>query len=414
MHHQRFFKFFLSIAFLLLVQTYAWSKPYNTNTDSVKTAVDSASAQKDLIDIYVLFANNRIHRKQVKHKPKTEFIRFALFPAFGYTLQTGFAGAVAANAVFYNDEHDSAKASTISASVAFTQYNQVILPIIANIWTKNEKFNIISDFRYMNYPSQTFGLGAKSKPESGYFIDYSYLKIHQSVLTKLSHYFFAGAGFYFDYLWNVRELNPPENTITSFQRYGLRTYETATGVCLQALYDSRANQVNPQNGFYANIRYRKNYKAMGSTANWSSTIFEFRKYYHLPGNKKNVLALWNYNWFSLKGKAPYLLLPSTGWDDFYNTGRGYLQGRFRGQNMSYLEAEYRFEITKNGLLGGVCFGNVQTFEKHIPNIYKSLIPGGGVGLRIKLNKHSNTNLCIDYGWGSGGSRGFFVNLGEVF
>jgi hypothetical protein len=35
-------------------------------------------------------------------------------------------------------------------------------------------------------------------------------------------------------------------------------------------------------------------------------------------------------------------------------------------------------------------------------------------MRIKLVKHSSTNLCIDYGFGKDGSRGFFVNLGEVF
>jgi len=41
-------------------------------------------------------------------------------------------------------------------------------------------------------------------------------------------------------------------------------------------------------------------------------------------------------------------------------------------------------------------------------------PGYGAGLRIKLNKFSRTNVAIDYGFGAGGSRGFFVNLGEVF
>jgi hypothetical protein len=31
-----------------------------------------------------------------------------------------------------------------------------------------------------------------------------------------------------------------------------------------------------------------------------------------------------------------------------------------------------------------------------------------------MNKESSTNLSIDYGFGINGSRGFFVNLGEVF
>ena len=43
-----------------------------------------------------------------------------------------------------------------------------------------------------------------------------------------------------------------------------------------------------------------------------------------------------------------------------NTGRGFIQGRFRGKNFVYGEAEYRFGITRNRLLGGVVFSNAQS------------------------------------------------------
>src|SRR5262249_15608198 len=114
------------------------------------------------------------------------------------------------------------------------------------------------------------------------------------------------------------------------------------------------------------------------------------------------------------GAAPYLLLPSTGWDAYSNTARGYIQGRYRSRNMLYFESEYRFGITGNGLLGGVVFGNAQSFSERATGKYTYIQPGYGMGLRISLNKFSRTNLCVDYGWGSHGSGGFFVNLGEVF
>jgi len=107
-------------------------------------------------------------------------------------------------------------------------------------------------------------------------------------------------------------------------------------------------------------------------------------------------------------------LPSTGWDDQYNTGRGYIQSRFRAKQMVYGEAEYRFGITNNGFLGAVLFANVQSFSKNISNQLNVLAPGFGTGIRLKLNKNSNTNLCVDYGFGLNGSRGVFLNLGEVF
>ena len=82
--------------------------------------------------------------------------------------------------------------------------------------------------------------------------------------------------------------------------------------------------------------------------------------------------------------------------------------------MLYLESEYRFGITGNGLLGGVVFANAQSFTEPGANRFTYVQPGYGLGLRVSLNKFSRTNLCIDYGWGTHGSRGFFVNLGEVF
>ena len=82
--------------------------------------------------------------------------------------------------------------------------------------------------------------------------------------------------------------------------------------------------------------------------------------------------------------------------------------------MIYAEAEYRFGILNNGLLGGVVFGNVQSFSRNIATQLSLLAPGFGAGLRVKLNKSSNTNLCIDYGFGMNGSKGLFLNLGEVF
>ena len=45
---------------------------------------------------------------------------------------------------------------------------------------------------------------------------------------------------------------------------------------------------------------------------------------------------------------------------------------------------------------------------------QGVVPGYGAGLRVKFNKHSNTSVALDYGFGQGGSRGLFMNLGEVF
>jgi hypothetical protein len=79
-----------------------------------------------------------------------------------------------------------------------------------------------------------------------------------------------------------------------------------------------------------------------------------------------------------------------------------------------LEAEYRFKITHNGLFCGVLFANAQSVTDWPSKKFRTLHPAAGLGFRFKLNKFSGTNLSIDYGFGVDGSKGLFINIGEVF
>jgi outer membrane protein assembly factor BamA len=368
--------------------------------------------QTDIIDI----GRKVFHKDQ---KPRTEDINsvhISAVPAAGYSLQTGWAAVLSSNIAFYDERHpdSAAKISSLLTSLTYSQYSQIILPVQASIWARKDRYNIITDWRYMKYPSTTFGLGGKSDIDSGNTIDFNYIKLHQAILEKVKKDLFVGVGYYYDYFWNIREVDVPPGVTTSFQKYGLTSTSTSSGIALRVLYDSRINQINPTQGWYANIIFRPNFTFLGSDNNWQSLVFELRKYIQLPGDSRNVLALWSYNWLTLGGKPPYLLLPSTGWDDFFNTGRGYIQGRYRGRNMVYFESEYRFVLTANGLLGGVVFANAQSFSKDISQQLTTVAPGYGVGVRLKLNKFSGANLCVDYGIGIEGSRGISVNLGEVF
>ncbi|MBK6967539.1 MAG: hypothetical protein IPH20_27485 [Bacteroidales bacterium] len=48
--------------------------------------------------------------------------------------------------------------------------------------------------------------------------------------------------------------------------------------------------------------------------------------------------------FATNGEFPYLMLPATAYDQRGRSGRGYTQGRFRGNNFLYGETEYRFRL----------------------------------------------------------------------
>jgi len=327
------------------------------------------------------------------------------FPAVGYTLATGIA-AVFSDRMDFRTGDTTTKITDILSSVTYSQYNQIIAQSYADIWADHDKYNIIADWRYMKYPSTTFGLGGHTQYSDGYTIDFNYIKLHTTVMRYVAPNLYLGLGYYYDYFYQIREVNPPPGVVTSFEKYGLTPTENGSGPVARALYDSRDNPPNPLKGWYASVTYHPSLPVLGSQSYWATLQIDLRKYIKLRDDGRNVLALWQFDWLSVGGKTPYLLLPSTGWDDQFNTGRGCIQG---------LEAEDRFAISRNGLIGGVVFANVESFKKALaaPQLH-DFAPGWGAGIRIKLNKHSNTNICVDYGFGLQGSQGISVNVGEVF
>ncbi len=365
--------------------------------------------EADLIDIA-----RKVFDKHAKPRADTTVQpRLSAVPAAGYSLQTGFAVLLVANGAFYTSKPAETNMSTVLTSLTYSQQKQIIFPVQSNIWTKNNKYNIVTDWRYLKYPSYTYGLGGYTSFYDQYTIDYNAIRLHQTFYRKVATNFYAGIGYNFDYFWNIKEVDPPKGKLTDFEEYGLSNTEQASGITFNVLYDTRRNSINPDNGIYANLIYRPNLTFLGNEFTWRSLVADFRKYVKMPG-KGNILAFWSYDWLTLSGQPPYLMLPNTGGDPFSNTGRGYIQGRYRGKNMLYAEGEYRFAISGNDLLGGVVFANLQTFTEEESNRFEVFMPGYGAGIRIKLNKFSKTNIALDYGLGIQGSGGFFVNLGEVF
>jgi outer membrane protein assembly factor BamA len=398
--------FFILLSNTILAQTASSIK----TTDSV---LRHNNKEKDLSD----FLHHVFHKQSTADsvKPPEKKYYISVVPAFGYSLQTGWAGILSGNIAFKMGNAPNQKVSSITTSITYSQYNQTIVPFIANIWTKNNKLNFTTDIRYIQYPSDVFGIGGRTDPNQGYTINFTGFKFHQSVQKEIANNLYVGLGYYYDYCWNIKALDSLRKNIARRLSNKLGTSELASGIAFKVLYDSRLNQINPQQGIFANVVYRSNHTFLGSNENWESLLTDVRAYLPFPKRSKNILAVWAYSWLTVGSTTPpYLMLPSVGWDDSYNTGRGYIQGRFRGKNMYYFETEYRARLSRNGMFGGVLFCNLEKFSGDLSQTYTTVKPGYGLGLRMKLNKTSGANICLDYGFGNNGSKGFFVNIGEVF
>ncbi|MFD2864379.1 hypothetical protein [Mucilaginibacter antarcticus] len=365
--------------------------------------------QKDLYDVIgqLLKKDPQPADDTITSKPVISIV-----PAIGYTLVTKLAAVLSGNVAFRMGP--KARVSTITATVSYTQNKQFSVPVQTSIWSKNSHYNYIGDYRFYAYPQSTFGLGSNASAVNENPMDYNFIRFYETAYRKVTGNFYVGLGFLFDSHYNITDKGNTNGTVSDYELYGKSARSIASGFAFSSFYDSRDNTYNSSKGLYALMQYRSAVSTFGSTSDWHSLTVDVRKYFKFPASSDNVIALWNYDWVIMNGSPGYLDLPSVGWDVNSATGRGYIQGRFRGAQMYYAEAEYRFRILANGLINGVVFGNAETFSGAQGTRLQRIQPGFGPGLRIKLNKVSKTSIAIDYAFGAQGSRGVFVDVGEAF
>lgn len=372
------------------------------------------TAQVDVMDLVksVFRRKNRPRLHPVRLNVNGPFITAIPYP--NYSIVTGFAAAAPVNISFYTNPKEKGELSSFNNMFQYTQYNQIIAFSISNLYFGHDKWQLNGDWRFYKFPTTTYGLGTQTTEADAGRIDYQHLRVYETLMRSVAKNIDIGFGYNLDYHWGIKDYRAEEGIVTDFERYGHTDKSISSGVSLNFLYDSRNNNNSPTKGAYLNVQFRTYTKAFGGDNDWNSLIIDCRKYVALPIHWQAGFAFWAYASISLSGKPPYLDLPGTGMDTYNNTGRGYAMGRYRGTHMIYLESEFRVSLMRNGLLGAVVFGNLQTLSNWPSNNFTSVQPGGGVGLRIKLNKRTNTNSAVDYGFGSGNSRGFAFNLNEVF
>ncbi len=283
--------------------------------------------------------------------------------------------------------------STNFSSIFFLPYtnfsDNIGFGLKLNLFTSKNIWNLPGEIRISKIGQFTYGLGSLSTEAQQTNLQYNNLRVYLNANRKLAGNYFAGMGFDYDNYYDIQSTSAGNNE-NQFEKYGIGTNSStaALGINFNLLYDNRKNSINPTDGWYAAFIYRVN--PLTTNAQWTSVYFDARRYFRLPSIKRKIMALSAFYW---------------GTD-------GYSVGRFRGKQMLYLEGEYRFDISKNGLWGGVLFLNAQSLSDS-DNNFTAINPAGGLGARIKFNKTSETNVTLDFGFGKD-SFGFYIGLGEFF
>ena len=400
---------FVSLPFHVSAQNKKPKKPEKVASDFVADTTEKV----DIIDVVqsqFQFAHKNLKRSSGKK------IYFSLLPVSSVIPGGGKALITSTSAGFYLGNRRNTFLSNITFSPYLNFKGRYAISFRSNLYTSKNLWNIQGDTRFSLYPQYTYGSKTNNQENNKILVNYKYIRFYQTLLKKLDPFFLAGIGYNLDYHIGIKTLNDTIG-LAKFTGYdqgtGPNRNSFSSGITFNLLYDRRYNIINPLPGEYASLTYRLNPSMLGSDNTWSSLFLDYRKYIGLPSKKRKIFAIWSYAWTALNKKAPYLDLPSIGWDPYFRSGRGIDQNRYRGKNLLYLEGEYRKDFTENGLLGYVLFANFNSASGPADNRLSAPHPAIGGGLRIKFNKRSDTNIAFDYGI-SKDYYGIYLNLGETF
>jgi outer membrane protein assembly factor BamA len=376
--------------------------------------VEDTSGQRDIIGVAL-----KVTHIQIKKPPQVAGRRvyYSLVP-LGASIPGGGAALITAtNAGFFLGDRKTTFLSSVTFSPGTNFKGEFNLPFKSNIWSDSNRWNYGGDYRLTIFPQFTWGLGGNTAPSKKILMRYTYVRVYQNALKRIGRrpFLFAGLGYNLDYHIHIRS-DVDSISLAKFTGYrygtGNRANSISSGVTLNLLYDTRNNLFNPLPGWFYNIVLRLNPKFLGSEDYWYSLYFDARKYISFDPNKWNVLAFWSYLWTTMGSNAPFLDLPAITWDANQRSGRGFYPGRYTGRSLWDFEMEYRRSVTRDQLVGFVVFGNMNSVTEPLTHQFSYLHAAAGAGLRIKFNKHSGTNFCMDFA-ASKGYWAFYFGLGEA-
>ena len=423
---------------LFLTGSLIFCNSISGQVDSIPS--DSACVQKELGDVIRVAFNK-------PPKPSDDNPGSAiLLPIIGSNPATGFMLGIGGQYGFKLTGKET-RYSLISGSVQFTTKNQQLFLLKNNIYTRNNRIFLTGDWRYLIFSQSTYGLGTNA-PQGGIVdqqigldgepttidslaqpLKFNFIRLYQTVSFRImpkKKGLFVGFGYGLDLYDKIVDerlrLEPGDSLITSHYAYntayGFNTTKySVSSFNLNLISDTRDNMINPYSGHLLLIQFRGSPKFLGNSTNSGFINAEWRSFHKLSSvNPRHLIAFWGMAQFTPEGKYPYLTLPATAYDQRSRSARGYTQGRFRGNNMVYGETEYRFPLSPcGGIWGGVLFVNATTANN--PNrsldLFESIKPGYGFGLRVMVDKKTRTNLAIDIGIGEK-TAGFYLAASETF
>ena len=332
--------------------------------------------------------------------------RFSGAPLIFVQPETGFA--FGAGGIWYHRPRKvvlpGKSVSSMIGLVLYSVRGQFISEVRGQLFTDADSWRLQYQLGYSYYPFQFFGVGNDTREEDEESYTNQFPIVDLTGLREVAPHFFVGVNAFLEH-----------NRFSNLQDSGLLASGEFLGVDgglnwgigPRLLYDSRDNIFYPYSGYYASAGVVFHREELGSTWSYTNWELDLRAFHDL--GRHHILA-WQVYGQVVSGAPPFHRLALFGGPDRM---RGFLQGQYRDQYYATAQLEYRFPIWK--IIRGAAFGGVGDVEPELRDFaFRELLFSGGAGLRLTLSEKERTQIRFDFGVGSGGTTGFYLQFRESF
>ena len=346
----------------------------------------------------------------------------AFVPTLSSKPSTGVTVGIGASLARFYGPPATTHISSMLGSFSVSAKSQASLTARFDAFTAENGTHLEGDNRFQWTSQDTYGLGTSSPDAAAIGARFTHVRVYETALFEVRDNVGVGGGVHFSTHTSVRPVDAnsawddaPPNSYARAHGFDPAS-QTSAGLSAGFELNTRDNPINASRGWLASASYRGFFKGLlGGDSTWQELVVDVRHFASFPGERRRTLAFWFYADGVVNGVAPYFDLPALGADKYGRTGRGYAEGRFRGERMVYGEVEYRQTLRRDNLLGLVAFANTSTFSNLDggERLFDAFAPAAGAGLRVLFSKRSGANLCVDFAVGRR-SHGLYLALQEAF
>ncbi len=322
-------------------------------------------------------------------------LEFAPVPYINYNKTLGLGlGAVPMLSFKINKKDTISPRSLVGAMGFWTTNHSYMFMAFSQLHFDEDKWRIAAAVGHGNFNFQTYM--QETPYSSGAFFDYNsvgtfgMIKAYRKIIGKN----YVGLGYSYQY------------NKTHFDEFDTDSVSKNYNIQFDYTFDGRNNVYYPSRGAHTNIAWNLAPKGGGNEETFNTVRGYYNRYFSFQKGK-GVLATRAYANVGI-GNIDFQHQVTIGNTDL----RGYSSGKYRGDGVMDIQAEYRWNFYKHFTLIG--FAGVATlYGSQTEDFNWKLYPAAGGGFRYLVFPKMHMNVGLDAAVGKD-DWGMYFRIGEAF